>query len=283
MRGSRSPRLVLAVLALTAFTLTTLDFRAGSGSPFDAVRTGADTVLGPAQRSLGSATRAMGGALGGALPGNASAELDRLREENAQLRGQLVAGEAAARRLSEWEALLRLKDFGTYPMVPAHVSAVGSSLGFERTVTLDVGSSDGVQVGQTVVSGAGLVGRTVRVGPWTSVVLLLVDPGFSVGARLTREGTVGLASGTGDGSVAYAQVEGGRVAVGDALLTTGSQTFVPGVPIGRVEEVDRAVGALTRAARVRPFVDITSLDLVGVVVEPPRGTPRVPLAPSPPP
>ena len=198
----RGPRLLLVLLLLTAFTLTALDVRSGEGSPFDALRRGADAVLGPAQRAVGGAARGVGGLF------------------------------------------------------------------------------DGIEPGQTVVAGDGLVGRTLRVGPFTATVLLLTDPGFTVGARLTREGTIGLATGDGEG-LAYSLVEGGRIAQGDALLTTGSDTFVPGVPVGRVTSVDPDAGALVTTATVEPFVDVSSLDLVGVVTEPPRGTPRVPLEPSP--
>ena len=270
----RGPRLLLVLLLLTAFTLLTLDARAG-GSPFDGVRRGADAVLGPAQRAVGGAARGVGGVFDGD-----SADEERLREENARLRNDLRRSEDLQRRVDQLDALLRLKDFGTYPMVPARVAAVGSSFGFESTLTLDAGSRDGIEPGQTVVAGGGLLGRTVRVGPFTSTVLLLTDPGFTVGARLTRAGTIGLA--TGDGrALVYQLVEGGRVNVGDALLTTGSDTFVPGVPVGRVTSVDPTASALVTTASVVPFVDVTSLDLVGVVTEPPRGTPRVPLQPSP--
>jgi rod shape-determining protein MreC len=271
----RGPRLLLVLLLLTAFTLTVLDVRSGEGSPFDAVRRGADGVLGPAQRAVGGAARG----IGGVFEGDDSEELARLREENARLRSDLVRGEADARRAAELDALLALKDAGTYTVVPAQVTALGSSFGFERTITIDAGSRDGIEPGQTVVNGDGLVGRTTRVGPFTSSVLLLTDPGFTVGARLTRQGTVGLATGSGRAELTYELVEGGRVQAGDALLTTGSSTFVPGVPIGRVTEVD-PTGALVTTARVEPFVRVDSLDLVGVVTSPPRGTPRVPIPPA---
>jgi rod shape-determining protein MreC len=271
----RGPRLLLVLLLLTAFTLTTLDVRSGEGSPFDALRRGADAVLGPAQRALGGAARGVGGVFDGG-DGDAA----ELREENARLRAELRRSEDLQRRASELDALLRLKDYGTYPMVPARVATIGSSFGFEQTVTIDAGARDGIEPGQTVVAGDGLLGRTLRVGPFTSTVLLLTDPGFTVGARLTRAGTIGLATGDG-GDLVFELVEGGRVQKGDALLTTGSDTFVPGVPIGRVTSVDPSAGALVTTAAVRPFVDITTLDLVGVVTEPPRGTPRVPLQPSP--
>ena len=281
MSGSRGARLLLVLLVLTAFTLTTLDVRAGSGSPFDTVRRGADAVLGPPARAVGAAARTVGDGLGALTRlGDQSGEIARLREENARLRAELRTTEGQARRIEELDRLLRLKDFGDYTIVPARVSTVGAAFGFSRTVTLDVGSADGVKTGQTVVSGDGLVGRTTRVGPWTSTVLLLVDPGFAVGARLQRQGTIGFARGTGRATLTYEQVEGGRVAEGDVLLTTGSETFVPGVPIGRVGSVDRSASALVRKATVRPFVDVTTLDLVGVVVDGPRRQPRVPIPPA---
>jgi rod shape-determining protein MreC len=268
----RGPRLLLVLLLLSAFTLMVLDVRT---QPFGALRDGADVVLGPAQRAVGGAARSVGGLFDG---GASQEEVRRLRDENARLRGDLVRAEADRRRAAELDRLLALKDAGTYTVVPAQVTGLGSAFGFERTVTIDAGSRDGVREGQTVVSGDGLVGRTTRVGPFTSTVLLLTDPGFTVGARLTREGTVGLATGDGSG-LTYELVEGGRVEVGEALLTTGSQTFVPGVPIGRVTSVDPSPG-LVSTAQVRPFVRVAALDLVGVVTSPPRGTPRVPIPPS---
>lgn len=271
----RGPRLLLVVLLLTAFSLTVLDVRTG----VDGVRRAGDAVLGPAQRAVGAAARGVGDLVGGVTTGGADeAELRRLREENARLRGELLRVQAGARRADELDALLALADAGRYPVVPAQVTALGSAFGFARTVTIDAGSRDGIRPGQTVLNGDGLVGRTTRVGPFTSTVLLLTDPGFTVGARLTRAGTIGLASGAGRGSLRYELVEGGTIAPGDTLLTTGSQTFVPGVPVGQVRSVDER-GALVTTAAVEPFVRVGALDLVGVVTAPPRGTPRVPVAP----
>ena len=230
--------------------------------------------MGPAQRAVGGVARSVGGAFD-----DTGAQAEQLARENAELRAQLRTSDDLRRRVDELDALLRLKDAGGYTVVPARVSALGSTLGFAWTVTIDVGSDDGVQPGQTVVNGDGLVGRTTRVGRTTSVVLLLVDPGFSVGSRLTREGTIGIARGGATGPLTYQQVDGGRGEIGDALVTTGSETFVPGVPVGRVTAVDNGRGTLVPTASVEPFADITSLDLVGVVVEPPRGEPRVPIPP----
>ena len=271
----RGPRLLLVLLLLTAFTLTALDARSGDGSPFDALRRGADAALGPAQRALGGAVDRAGQLVGGD-----SDEQAELRAENDRLRASLRRTDDLRRRVAQLDALLGLRDAGSYPMVPARVTAVGSAFGFESTVTLDAGSTDGIAAGQTVVDGHGLVGRTLRVAPFTSTVLLLTDPGSTVGARLSRAGSVGLATGTGD-ALELALVEGRRIAEGDALLTTGSDTFVPGVPVGRVTAVEPGASTLVTTARVSPYADLGGLDLVGVVTAGPRSTPRVPLEPSP--
>ena len=254
----------LLLLLLAALTLTALDARDGGG--LDGVRRAADTLLGPGQAAVSAA-----------LGREPDRDVARLEAEVARLTGELHRSEALQRRVTELDRLLGLTRAGSYPTVPAQVSGTGSAFGFGSTVTIDAGSRDGVREGQTVVNGDGLVGRTVRAGPYTSTVLLLTDPGFTAGARLTREGTIGLATGDGEGGLSYELVEGGRVRTGDALLTTGSDTFVPGVPVGRVTSVRADTGALVSTALVEPFVDLSSLDLVGVVTEPPRGTPRVPL------
>jgi rod shape-determining protein MreC len=232
-------------------------------------------ALGPVDAAVGGATSSVGGALASVGDLTDRSELSDLREENERLRRELAEGEQAERRVAELDALLGVVAEQT--AVPARVVGAGSRLGFGRTVTIDAGSDDGLREDLTVVAAAGLVGRTVEVGPSTSVVLLLDDPGFGVGARLARAGTLGLARGDGSGSLLYTQVEGGSVEPDEVLLTTGSDTFVPDVAIGRVTSVRSTAGGLTSVAEVEPLVDTGRLDLVAVVTESPRGTPRSPL------
>jgi rod shape-determining protein MreC len=49
---------------------------------------------------------------------------------------------------------------------------------------------------------------------------------------------------------------------------------VPGVPIGQVTQVQGDAGSLTQIATVRPFVNFSSLGVVGVVIAGPAGNPR---------
>jgi rod shape-determining protein MreC len=70
---------------------------------------------------------------------------------------------------------------------------------------------------------------------------------------------------------------------GEDLVTFGSvhnTPYVPGVPIGQVTKVEGDAGALTQTALVKPFVDFTSLGVVGVVVGGPAKDPHDSVLPS---
>ncbi|GAC1329352.1 MAG: rod shape-determining protein MreC [Mycobacteriales bacterium] len=281
MNRDRRLRLVLALLVLTSLTLITLDIRGGAGgsSPLRAARSGTATVFGPVQRALGGAANAIGSALG-SVPrlGRYRSDADRLRRENNDLRTQLRTSDLARQRAAELDRLLRVSGAGQYRVVPARVVALGAGLGFEWTATLDAGSRDGVTIDMTVINGEGLVGRVKSVGPYTSVVLLAIDGTFSAGARLEGSLDIGLVTGKGQQPMGFQLLNPqARVSAGDRLVTLGSpdsKPFVPGVPIGSVASVETTPGALVRSALVTPYVSFGALDLVGIVVEPPRQNPR---------
>ena len=72
-----------------------------------------------------------------------------------------------------------------------------------------------------------------------------------------------------------------RVSAGNLVTvgTAGDSFFAPEVPVGMITRVQRTPGALTRTADVRPFADVTSLDIVGVVTKAPRTVKRGSLLP----
>ncbi|MFP5218754.1 MAG: rod shape-determining protein MreC [Actinomycetes bacterium] len=271
------PRLLLVALLLASITLTALDAR--EGSPFDPLRTGVEAVLGPVDSAVGGGASAVGEAVSAVADLADRDELERLREENARLRRELAEGEGDAGVAEQLERLLGEAE--DLELLPARVTAAGGALGFERTVTIDVGERDGVRVGQGVLSGNGLVGRTARVGPWTTTVLLVDDPEFGAGARLAGTGALGQARGAGPGRVEWTQVEPGPVEPGTVVVTSGSDTFAPGLAIGRVLSARSTAGGLTTTADVQVLADVGSLELVGVVLDSARSQPRSPLAPPP--
>ncbi len=276
-RSSRRARALLALLVVVTLVLLAVDAAASPGGVTDRLRGVASAVLGPAAGAVTSTGRAIGDAVS-ALGGGPRHEIDRLRRENASLRLQAATGADDRRRAHELDDLLRTAGLGRYRIVPARVVAVSAPTDAVRSVTIDAGSRDGIRPDMTVLCGDGLVGRVRRVGPLTADVLLLTDPSFSVGVRLEATGRIGVVRGAGDSPMRLELLDAlTTVQPGARLVTLGSvgdRPFVPGVPVGQVQDVAHSPGTLTRTGSVRPFVDPGALDLVGVVVEPPRTDPR---------
>lgn len=281
-RETRRRRTVLALLVLASFALITLDARRSSGSPVEPLRTAAAVVFGPLESGATSAVDPMQGLrdrFGEA--DRLTKENERLRAENSALNSQLRTDEYSRRRAAELDRMLKVAGLGGYTITPARVIAIGAAQSFSRTVTIDAGTSDGVRADTTVLNGDGLVGRVVRAGPGSATVLLITDAGSTVGGRLESTSSLGFV--TGDGAVGSAATLEFRLvdlrtrpAVGDRLVTWGSQgnaPYVAGVPIGEVVKTD-AVGTFGSTALIRPYVDATRLDTVGVVVGPPARDPR---------
>lgn len=281
MRDSGRARVVLAVLLLTAFTLITLDYRSGSGGPLRRI---ANDVFGPIENAVGDVARPVGSFFAG-LGHLSSYKSDnaKLRKEVEQLRSQLRLTDAERNRLADEEKLLHLDQIAQFRIVPANVSAVGGSLDFESTATIDIGSRDGITPNMTVIDGDGLVGKTLSVGPTTTTVLLANDVQFSAGARLESSQLIGHVDGGGRAPMRFTLLDSqGSIKVGARLVTfgdIGQKPFVPEVPIGRVTRVVPTPGALTRTAEVAPYVSFDSLDVVGVVVSAPRTIKRDSLLP----
>jgi rod shape-determining protein MreC len=190
----------------------------------------------------------------------------RLRSENAQLQARL--DQQAADEVTNAD-LGRLAIH--WDVVPARVIALGPGGGFDWTVTLDVGSRDGVHSGQTVTDGVGLVGRVLHVSAMSCIVLLAADPGSGVGARDTRTGELALATGQGTNGFRVRPLDPtASLSVGDSLVTGPAResTFVPGLAIGTITS-EHTTADGTSVAQLQASVSPTALDLVGVILTTP--------------
>ncbi|MFC5753845.1 rod shape-determining protein MreC [Actinomadura rugatobispora] len=294
MKDTRRTRVVLGVLLVVALALITVDYRGGADSPLRGLRGVGAAVFGPVERASASVVRPIGNTFDAITdaPGERR-RADRLERENQRLREQLRSSGMDKTRGAQLDRLLGTAGIGGYKIVAAQVISAGQ--GFEDTVTLDVGSRSGVRPDMTVMSADGLVGRVTRVGPATATVLLATDVTSSVGSRLEDSREIGIVQGRGRRGFGGGGATPMRfqllnahapMKVGQRLVTLGSQgerPYVPGVPIGVVERIDEPIGGLTRTAYIRPFTRFTTLDVVAVVVAPPKADPRDAVLPPKPP
>jgi rod shape-determining protein MreC len=265
-RLSRRQRLAAIVLAAIALGFVTLDLGGGGlRSAHSGVRgalgslyRGTDAVLGPTRHFIQGIPSA----------GTSHSRIAVLQHENAALRGRVAAAEADRAARAQLARLQLAATSGRYRIVSARVIALGPGGGFDWTVTLDVGTSSGIRVDQSVTDGAGLVGRVLHADASSATVLLGADPGAGVGVRDLRTGDVGIATGRGSAGYTFVPLDPKAVIrVGDELATgpAGSSSFVPGLALGTVTSVRTSADGTT-SATVRTAVSPTSLDLVGVIL-----------------
>lgn len=290
-REPRRLRIVLAVLVLASFTLISLDYKAGRSGPFGAVRSVVSHIIDPLESGLSSVFRPVGRFFGDQVhAGRDGDQVRALHQQVAELQSRLQADADVTREYQQLSALDRLAAGQSFRIIPAQVIALGDASGFDDTVTINVGSADGIRPDMTVIAGTtkggGLVGRVVSGGvtAHASVVAVILDPDVAVGARLRRDvgaGNVGTVSGHGFAPLTFTPTDPSvRPAKGDVIETFGTTVYAPGIPIGTVTSVYPTPGRTTLTADVAPFIDYTALDVVGVVVQPSPGAPAKPVLPT---
>jgi rod shape-determining protein MreC len=198
------------------------------------------------------------------------AENQALRDQLAQLEVKFQQEHALAAHAAQLQALVELKTKSELPTLAAQVIA-GNPDPQVRTVTIDRGSSDGVQADMAVIAPGGIVGRIIApVGRRASRVQLLVDSTAAAGALIERTRAGGLVVGVDANPPLRMDMVSNLADVkpGDSVVASGIDGIYPkGYTIGKVEKAERGSG-LYLAITVRPGVDFSSLEEVLVVLVP---------------
>ncbi|MDX1454914.1 MAG: rod shape-determining protein MreC [Gammaproteobacteria bacterium] len=141
---------------------------------------------------------------------------------------------------------------------------------FRHRVTLDVGSNRDVGVGTAVLDASGIVGQVTSVGPLTSEVILITDPGHAIPVEVNRNGIRTIALGTG--SLILLDLpflpNSAEIASGDLLVTSGlGGRFPRGYPVAVIDEVIRDPGESFARITARPVAALDRLRDVLLVTE----------------
>jgi rod shape-determining protein MreC len=276
----RRRRAVLGLLVVCSLILLTAYFGESPSSPLHSVQRGFLEVVSPVQDGASRAlkpVRDLFGWFGDTM--DAKEERDQLREELEEARRTAIEHEAAARQVEEYEKLLGLDDeLGLDEMGPvaARVITRSPTLWYS-TVTINKGTSDGVQVDQPVLNGDGLIGTVTAVTSSSAVVTLITDHTSGVSAVVNESGVAGVvqpAVGKPDDLLLEFIRRGDRIEEGQTIVTAGSRSqryeslFPPGIPVGEVTEVDDVELDVYQRVHVRPFAQLRRLDVVQVLTDP---------------
>lgn len=186
---------------------------------------------------------------------------DDLRTENARLRArdqELSVTTMRNQALEQENARLRGLNQALPPLVQRWQLAdvVSADLGRQRQrLVVNKGDGAGVYRSQPAVDTFGLVGQIVRLGPFSSEVMLITDRESAVPVEIARNGLRTIAVGDGDANellLPFLPVNS-DVKDGDLLVTSGlGGVFPAGIPVGSVTEFRRDPDQILAAARARP-------------------------------
>jgi rod shape-determining protein MreC len=209
---------------------------------------------------------------------NAKAENRRLKKENAKL-SQEVAQRAGAQntnaQLSKLLHYVRSPSFPKdYDELAAQVLTSPSVL--DQSITISAGSNRGIAQEDVVVTSAGLVGTISKVFATESRVTLITDSSSFVRALDEQnQAAVGMVDhGTGSSSLILDRIGKDKlVANNDEVVTAGSPSgskllslFPRNIPIGVVTSAIRTDTDIYQDIVVQPFVDLSSLQTVLVLI-----------------
>jgi rod shape-determining protein MreC len=264
----RNTRLLVVSLVMVSLLTITVDYRGGQKGPLEAAGQGALQVVVALQSAVSRIIHPIGSFFGGiAHIGSLRSENDRLIAEIQKLKSQAGQTTSDQRIIKELTGLLKLKEDLNLRGPTGRV--VGESpTNFEWSVTVRLGSADGVKLDDPVVSGDGLVGHVISVAPHACTVQLIIDPDSAVAGRLASSGETGLVVGERSKPLTMDLVNAdAKVFPNEQVVTSGYQRglYPPEIPIGLVSHVFSRPGSLTTTIEIAPAVDFSALEFVLVV------------------
>jgi rod shape-determining protein MreC len=270
----RRRRAVLALLIVGSFVLLTLTYQGSRGlqsgvsTIFSPVQSVADRALKPARDLVDWFDKTF----------DARGENSRLKSELVTARTQAVAGQEALQENAQLRKLVEL-DRGPALASSPYKEVIGRVIArsptvWRSSVTIDVGSGDGVRADDPVISGDGLVGRIASVEGGSSQVMLLTDHESAISAKVVPQGVQGVIKpevGNPEDLILDFIDSTKRVHGGLSVVTAGwraqglASLFPPGLPVGEVTKASIVEQEAKEQVKVRPYADLRNLDLVQVL------------------
>jgi len=270
---------IFILILVTLLIVAVIIFDMIPGSPVENITTPVSVVLDPVQKLVQGTGNKISDFFTAVSDGIS------IRQENADLKKQIAElqyevqqGKEAAIRWQELKDAFYIKDsFENYDIHGSSILTREADEWFS-VIRIDAGTSNGIQISDINPSYAvvdaqmNLVGRIQSTDVSSSKVLPILHEGFTVSAKVN---TVNGAVVTVHGEVELKEKGLCKVdnipdqvslQVGDILVTSGDGGLYPaGIPVGVIISVDDS-SELNRYATLKPYVDISSLKDVFIMV-----------------
>lgn len=274
----RRRRAVLVAMIVISLILISSTFSESDSGPLHTLQQGVATVLSPLEEVADRALKPARDLVNWFDETfDARGDKEDLETELAEVRSELVDAE---RRLGDYEQLGELRDLvADAPGVGEFEPITGSVIGrsptvWYSTVTIDKGSSAGIERNDAVVTGDGLVGRVRDLTAGSSVIELISDHNSAVSAEVLPNGPTGIVEpqvGDPEDLLLDFIDSNDPIAENSMLSTAGwsdgvvSSAYPEGIPIGRVTAAETTGEDEFQLVHVEPFADLRQLEYVEVL------------------
>ncbi len=266
---SDSFKILAVILIVSFFGVLCASFSHSAASPFTTVMS---TVFSPLHKISTEITNQLNGVSSSFVSSSVyKKENDKLKKEIAEYREKLAGYDELKTRVEAYEELYEVKkENPDYKFSYGKVISKDAADAY-NTFVLDVGSKDGVEVDDPVISGNYVAGVVKKVNLTTCVVGTVLDPRVNVGAYESGTREYGYVSGDDsifkDGLCCLSGLENGTSVVsGGVVCTSGSGGIFPdGLIIGEIVSVKNDSDDGMFYAEVKPFADFSQLSDVFVI------------------
>ncbi len=259
---------IFAMLTLGAVLL--LDSWGYLKGPKDA----AISVLAPVQASVMSSSNGISGffyTLG--KIDEFKDENRRLQEENGSLNYELAQLREVERENQQLREQLKFKENlcaggDCADFVMGKVVARNSD-GYGQSITIDLGTEDGVKANQAVtVAGGVLVGKVAEAYADYSKVALIVSPESAVNCLTQTTRANGLVKGAYGMAASLEMIDQSEELLpGDVMITSGLEDGVPkGLLVGKIGRIDESPNLVFKSASLELYADFAHIEEIFIVV-----------------
>lgn len=191
-----------------------------------------------------------------------------LTNTNAELRAKL--GEMTELQLENerLRKLLEFKQKNDMKLKAARVIA-HDLIPEHKTLTINKGTSHGIQKGMAAITVGGVVGNILKADMYTSQIILITDRLAAVDSLVQRSRARGLVEGK-DSETCYLNYlkRDDDARIGDLVVTSGLDNVFPkGFPIGTITDVEKSKYGVTQKVELSPIVNANNLEEVFVILD----------------
>ena len=133
---------------------------------------------------------------------------------------------------------------------------------YRQRIVLNKGARDGVYEGQPLLDTKGIIGQVDKVGPLSSIAILISDPNHALLGVVARSGQRSLIVGTG--STDYLELQHimntTDIQIGDLIMTSGLDgRYPPNYPVAEVVNIQQIAGKAFVKVEARPLTDLNAI------------------------